>query len=67
MLLSDKKYLELEWAGTLRMRIDQFSSFAEVENNTQFSEQIFIGGFFWQIMAIGWVLFLYKFEKNLRR
>ena len=56
-------YSELEWSGTIVMQILNFASFAENEDSIAFSEQFFIGGFFWKIMAIR---YRYVFYTNVK-
>ena len=44
---------EIEWSGTIEMQIKEFADFArDLKGGKRLSEPVFIGGFFWHIVAI---------------
>ena len=59
LIMKMENILELEWAGTIEMPINDVSSFAKTENAQLFSETINIGGFTWWIKALRRYLLLY--------
>ena len=63
LIMKMENILELEWAGTIEMPINEFTSFVGRENANLLSEPIFIGGFLWRIKTT--MRYIFHFIENL--